>query len=486
MIAATTQHLLLVPVVLPLCGAMLLFLWRSHWRLTGMPAGAITTLASFALLWLTLTEGTLDYALGGWVRPLGIHWRLDVGGALMLVATSLLMLAVFGYERPRPDGQHGLYFAPLSLLLWSGLATLFMAGDLFHIYVALELVTLAAVALVALGRASLALDAATRYLFAALFSSLLYLLGVALLYGAHGVLDLGLLARELAGEPALTDMLAATAISLGLLLKAAVVPLHFWLPAAHSRAEPGVSALLSGIVAAAALYLFLRLWLGPFGSWLVAPLPALTGTLGAVGLLWGAHHAMLQPRLKRIIAYSTISQSGLLLLALPLAAEDDRAAAAIFILMFNHALAKAALFLSAGVLVHAGGHDRLQQLPHVRRGVRLAWLAFGLAALALIGAPPSFGFSGKWLLLQVALEHDAWAWLALVLLSSVLTLGYLYRVLAPALRTGLAPDTPQKQEEGHALQAMPGLLLALLALAGGWLVWGLSGLIAPTGGGLPT
>lgn len=479
------EHLILAPVVVPLCAAMALFLWRRHWRLIGVPAAALTFLASLGLLLLTLRTGTIDYALGGWQRPLGIHWRLDVVGALLLVTTSLLMLAVFAFEHPGTDSQRSRYLGPLSLLLWSGLAALFSAGDLFHLYVALELVTLAAVALVALGRASLAMDAATRYLFAALFSSLLYLLGVALLYGQHGVLDVGLLAERLPARASIPDMLAVTAISVGLMLKAAVVPLHFWLPSAHSRAEPGVSALLSGIVVGGALYLFVRLWLGPFAPWLQGQVALLLGGVGAIALLWGAHNAMLQPRLKRVIAYSTVSQTGLLIMTLPLAVQDTRAAAACFVLMVNHALAKAALFLSAGVLIRAGGHDRLRHLPVARPGVRLAWLSFGLGGLALIGAPPSFGFTGKWLLLQVAVAEGAWVWLALVLLSSVLTLGYLYRVLEPALATRSRVEGSASETVHHSLQALPGFLLALLALLGGWLIWQLPTALIGAGGGLP-
>lgn len=497
LITSCLPHLIAAPILLPLHAALLLFLWPRRWRLISLPVAGLTLATTALLLHCTLTQGEIDYALGAWQRPLGVHWRLDAIGALLLLTTSVLMLAVLvammrppasATAAPGPSVQERSYLVPLCLFLWTGLNVLFTAADLFHLYVALELVTLSAVALVAQGGDSRALDAATRYLFAAVFGSLLYLLGLALLYGQYAVLDVGLLGERLQVERLLTDALAITAITLGLLLKAALVPLHFWLPAAHSRAKPGVSALLSGLVVASGGYLLLRLWLGPFQPWLQPPVSTLLGTIGAATMLWGALQALQQRRLKRLVAYSTISQSGLILLALPLALGEGPAFIGAILLMVNHALAKAALFLSAGLLVRHAGHDHLRRLSHARGPLAPVWLAFALAALALIGAPPSLGFAGKWALLQAAVAQHAWVWLALIMLSGLLTLAYLYRVAAPAL----GPSPSQASPVTSSPMAITWseyaiiLLLAGLAFTLGLLILPLVPALQAVRAGLPT
>ncbi len=487
-------HLIAAPILLPLHAALLLFLWPQPWRLISLLVAGLTLVATALLLDCTLTQGGIDYALGAWQRPLGVHWRLDAIGALLLLTTSVLMLAVLVAMMRAPASVPGVstqdqsYLMPLCLFLWTGLSVLFTAADLFQLYVALELVTLSAVALVALGRDSRALDAATRYLFAAVFGSLLYLLGLALLYGQYAVLDVGLLGERMQAEALLTDALAITAITLGLLLKAALVPLHFWLPAAHSRAKPGVSALLSGLVVASGSYLLLRLWLGPFQPWLQPPVSTLLGAIGAATMLWGALQALQQRRLKRVIAYSTVSQSGLILLALPLALGEGSAFVGAILLMVNHALAKAALFLSAGLLVRQAGHDHLSRLGQACGPLAPVWLAFALAALALIGAPPSLGFAGKWALLQAAVAQHAWGWLGLIVLSSLLTLAYLYRVAAPALgpsSSQTCPITDGPTAIAWSEYAIV-LLLAGLAFTLGLLILPLVPALEAVGAGLPT
>lgn len=488
-------HLIAAPILLPLHAALLLFLWPQHWRLISLPVAGLNLVVTALLLDCTLTQGGIDYALGAWQRPLGVHWRLDAIGALLLLTTSVLMLAVLvattrvpATAAPGASIRGQSYWVLLCLFLWTGLSVLFTAVDLFHLYVALELVTLAAVALVALGGDSRALLAATRYLFAAVFGSLLYLLGLALLYGQYSVLDVGLLGEQMRTERLLTDALAITAITLGLLLKAALVPLHFWLPAAHSRAKPAVSALLSGLVVAAGSYLLLRLWLGPFQPWLQPPVSTLLGAIGAGTMLWGALQALQQRRLKRLIAYSTVSQSGLLLLALPLALDAGPAFVGAILLMVNHALAKAALFLSAGLLVRQAGHDHLTRLGPACGPLAPVWLAFALAALALIGAPPSLGFAGKWALLQAAVAQHAWGWLTLILLSSLLTLAYLYRVAAPALGPSSSRTCPVTQGPTAIAwnEYAVVLLLAGLAFMLGLLILPLVPALEAVGAGLST
>lgn len=471
-----TPTLVVVLLVLPLLVGTLQFASGRQPRIFTLGTALILNLAALALGLNMLREGASVYAIGGWLAPLGIQWQVTAPGAVMLIVTALTGLAgaVYGagyfLHRPGPEGRMARVFMPLWLFAWGSLNALFVAADLFNMYVALEILTLASVALVALSAKRTALQAAMRYLLAALFGSVIYLLGVALLYGQYGVLDLELLAARL--DPADPGSRAgAVALTAGLLLKAAIFPLHFWLPGAHGRAEPPVSALLSGLVVAAAFYLLLRLWFGPLAGLLGFGVGTLLGMLGAGALFWGGVLALLQRRLKMLVAYSTVSQFGFAMLVFPLAlaGHRDPLIAGGTLLLANHALAKAALFLAAGSLVRASGGDRIDTLVGFSGRALWAWLAVVLAAAALIGVPPSLGFSAKWLLLQTAVSQGAWWWLAAMLAGTLLTFAYLGRLL----ERGLLDPAPAASPEPALSSALllPALLLALIACSTG--LWAL-------------
>lgn len=469
-----TATLVVILVTLPLAAATLLFASGRQPRTLTLAAALLLTFAALALGGNVHLEGVSVHAIGGWAAPLGIHWQVTPAGAVMLVATALVGLAgaVYGagyfLHRPGPDGRMARVFMPLWLFAWGGLNALFVAADLFNLYVALEVLTLASVALVALSARRMALQAAMRYLLAGLFGSVIYLLGVALLYGQYGVLDFATLTAMLDPEDP-GSRAGAVALTVGLLIKAAIFPLHFWLPGAHGRAEPPVSAMLSGLVVAAAFYLLLRLWFGPLAEMLSFGVGVLFGALGAGALLWGGVLALLQRRLKMLVAYSTVSQFGFAMLVFPLAGGDHRGTVFVggTLLLANHALAKAALFLAAGTLVRASGSDRIGTLVGFAGRAHWAWLAVILASAALIGMPPTLGFSAKWLLLQAAVADGAWVWLGVMLGGTLLTFAYLGRLLELALldpAPGPSPPPPLT-----AALLLPALLLALLAcLAGLW------------------
>lgn len=276
--------------------------------------------------------------------------------------------------------------------------------------------------------------AALRYLLASLLASLLFLLGVALLYGQTGRLDIALLSQAVQDDSTLR--LAATLMTLGLLIKSAMVPLHTWLPAAHARAQAPVSAMLSAVVVAVTLFLTWRLWLGPFAilhslqtHWL--------GLTGAVALAWGGIQAALQTRLKLLIAWSTLSQSGYALLMLslpgptrstPTPAPQGLAFDGALQVLLAHGLAKGALFLAAGAIIAAHGHDRMSRLAGSAQHLPMAWLAMALAGASLLGIPPTGGFVGKWWLLQASLESGSVAISAAVLLGTFFTAACLWRL----------------------------------------------------------
>jgi len=430
--------LALALVLLPLAAALAAVALPRHGAWLALAAAAANAAASGYLLWRVLAEGPLTLELGAWAVPLGIALRADGLSAVMVAMVAVVVLAVSTYGRAYLGERQAQRFWPLWMALWAALNALFLAGDAFNLYVTLELMSLAAVALVALAGERDALRGAARYLLAGLTGSLLYLLGVALLYGAYGVLDLGLLSERAA--PGTATAAALALMSAGLLLKTAIFPQHFWLPPAHAGAPAPVSAALSALVVKAGFYILLRLWFEVLPAAVTPQAAQLVGALGAGAVIWGSLQALFAARLKLLVAYSTVAQLGYLMLAIPLGGVTAWGGA--LYLALSHALAKSALFLGAGALIHAHGHDRIDELGGAGRGLPAVPFALGLAAASLIGLPPTGGFIGKWLLLNAALVGGQWWWLAVLLLGSLLAAAYLFRILArfldePALPAGL-------------------------------------------------
>tara|TARA_R110001599_G_scaffold111534_1_gene275860 strand:- start:2923 stop:4398 length:1476 start_codon:yes stop_codon:yes gene_type:complete len=422
---------------------------------------------SLALWFAVMEEGGFIYALGGWDAPLGIALRVDG-----LAVTFVLLTAAIGtacglhagvyLDADRPWQR---YFWPLFWFLWAGLNGVWLGADLFNLYVSLELISLAAVGLVALGGEAAALRAALRYLFAALLGSLAYLLGVALLYGRFGTLSLAVIDQLLVGgEPALT--VALLLMLAGLALKTALFPLHAWLPPAHGIARSPVSALLSGLVIKASFYIAARLWMelgGRLGSqWLAQGM----GVLGAAAVVWGSWRAFRQPQLKQVVAYSSVAQIGYLFLLFPLTfavAEPVSLLAqqGITLQVISHALAKAAMFLAAGNLILSVRSNRVDALAGVSHFLPFSLFSFGLAGVSLMGLPPTGGFAAKWLLLQASLASGQWWWVVVLLLGGVLASAYVFRIYrASFLEVSNSDDFYHPPK---SLEVIP-MILALLAL----------------------
>jgi multicomponent Na+:H+ antiporter subunit D len=353
-------------------------------------------------------------------------------------------------------------FWVLWLSLWAALNATFVAADLFNLYVTLELITITAVPLAALSGGRAPLSASMRYLLFALMGSLAYLLGVVLIYGEYGRLDLYGLGAEIV--PSAPSALAAGLITVGLMAKAALFPLHSWLPAAHARAPGPVSAILSALVVKAAVYLVLRLWWWTFPALHTSTVVLVLGVAGAAAMLYGSVQALVQVRLKRVVAYSTVAQLGYLLLVFPLASVA--AWQGVVYHGLAHGLAKAALFLAAGNVVYVMGHDRLAALRGLTQGpLMLSLFAFALGSVSLMGLPPTGGFLGKWLLIRAALSQQAWLWAALVLLAGLLAAAYLFRVMALLFRQAPGGNAPDARRPLPAVMSLAPLVLALAAVA---------------------
>jgi multicomponent Na+:H+ antiporter subunit D len=427
-----------LPLALGILSLLATPAWRPRTVFVGLP---LLAAASIGVLAGLVRDGPSVYALGDWLAPLGINLVLDglaVGMILMTtLVASLCALYARVYLRDHPPSTS--FFWPLLWFLWAGMNGIWLAEDIFNLYVGLEVMGLAAVGMVALRATPQALAAAMRYLLAALLGSLAYLLGVALLYVTYGTLSMAGLHEAATANP--TTHVALAMIILGLLLKTALFPLHAWLPPAHGGALTPVSALLSALVIKGSFYILLRMWLvlGPE----VTPVftAQLLGVLGAGAVFYGGWMAWRQHQLKQLVAYSTVAQIGYLFLFFPLVTGTGPEAARLawdgtLMIVISHALAKGALFLSAGNLILAVGSTQISHLVGISRFRPMSLFSFGLAGISLMGLPPSGGFTGKWLLLHSAILSGQWWWLIVLFLGGLLSAAYIFKVFRMSFREG--------------------------------------------------
>ncbi|HEX5079661.1 MAG TPA: proton-conducting transporter membrane subunit, partial [Geminicoccaceae bacterium] len=372
------------------------------------------------------------------------------------------------------EARAPLAFWTLLLGVWAAMNAVLLGDDLFNLFVALELLTFSAVPLVCLDGRAETLRAALRYLLFALLGSVLYLLGVALLYGAYGTLDILLLAALVRPSPA--TLAAASLMTAGLLAKTALFPLHLWLPPAHAGAPAPASAVLSSLVVKGSFLVIVRLWFDVMPALSSQAAMQILAALGAAAILFGSVLALRQARLKLLIAYSTVAQIGYLFLMFPLAASAAAQAGAWtggVLQAISHACAKAAMFMAAGLIAQAAGHDRIAGLAGIGRALPVTVLAFGLGGLSLMGLPPSGGFMAKWLLLRASIDAGQWWWGLVVVAGGLLTGGYVFRVLEPALaESGRARIAPVAHEG-----EMVALALAVLSMALGLVPFASLGLL---------
>jgi formate hydrogenlyase subunit 3/multisubunit Na+/H+ antiporter MnhD subunit len=399
------------------------------------------------------SRGAVVYLLGAWVPPLGVALRGDSLAAVMLLTVAMVIGGIgvyarsdFGTPSGAKEARAPLVFWTLLLAVWGSLNLVFLSADLFTLYVALELLTFAAVPLVCLDGRGETLRSALRYLLFALLGSMLYLLGAVLLYGGYGTLDMALLAARLRPEP--VTWVAAALMTTGLLAKTALFPLHMWLPPAHAGAPAAASAVLSALVIKGSWFPVLRLWFDAMSGLAGWAAMQLLAVLGAAAILLGSLVALRQERLKLLIAFSTVAQIGYLFLMFPLAVEpaslrlvSGGALAGGMLQAISHATAKAAMFMSAGLIYSALGHDRIAGLSGIARELPLSSIAFALGGLTLIGLPPSGAYLAKELLLGAAMQSGQWWWAIVIQAGGVLTSSYVLLVLAHAFARASGPAT---------------------------------------------
>jgi multicomponent Na+:H+ antiporter subunit D len=478
------SNLPLLLVLAPILGAVLSVL-AGMWRpLAGRVAavagvGSAAALAGLGLA-RSLDGGPLRHELGGWAPPVGIEYVLDpLAGFIAVVVTVIGLLCVlyptkagFGEVPPR-----GAPLYPLVLLLLAGLLGVVMTADLFHLFVFLEIYAIASYALVALG-GDRAVFASLRYLILGTLGSMLYLLGVGFVYFTTGTLNMADAAERLvpiAGTPTITA--AVVLIVTGLALKAALFPLHVWLPDAHSHAPPVVAALLAAVQVKVAAYALVRLLYGVFAPAGVEVLPTVLTVLvytSAAGVVVGSVLAIRQRDIKRMLAWSTVAQLGFIGIGIGLANPIALVGALLHVL--NHAIMKSCLFLAAGGIIVETGIKEIPRFSGLGRRMPLLMAGLTVAALSMIGIPPTAGFFSKWYLLTGSLAAGAYVAAAVIVGSTLLTGAYFLRIFE---RTWAGrPDEPAVDD---AVEAPMSILAPVWLLAAAVIVAGLGSIVIVDG-----
>jgi multicomponent Na+:H+ antiporter subunit D len=420
--------LLTLPVLLPLVGAALAVLGgrsRAFQR-----AVALTTLATTAVLAVVLLvrvdrDGPVSTQAGGWPAPVGITLVADRLSAIMLVLASLMLVSVLVYAIAQPGAERNhVGFQSVYLVLAAGVALAFLTGDLFTLFVAIEMMLTASYVLITLGGRLEQVRAGMTYVVISLLASVLFVTLLALVYASTGTMNMADLAGRIPDLPAGLRSALAVLMLVVFGIKAAVFPFSFWLPDSYPTAPSPVTAIFAGLLTKVGVYAIIRTQtlLFPPGSHPAA----LMLVLAAATMLVGVLGALAQGDVRRILSFQIVSHIGYMMLGIGLFTVAGLAATVLYTI--HHIVAKTGLFLTGGLIEHAGGSSRLGRLGGMVRTAPVLAVLFLVPALSLVGLPPLSGFIAKFALVDAAAARREWAVLAVSLVVSLLTLYSLMKI----------------------------------------------------------
>ncbi len=456
------QTLIPLFVAVPLGMSLLVQLLARH-RHVLAEVLTIITLLLLALMSCYSVGHSGIYHLGGWPTPVGIDMRLDALATLLLLAVNIVGLAVslysVDYMRRFTARSH---FYSLFLLMVTGMNGVILAGDLFNLYVFLEVAAIASYSLVAFGCAHEELEASFKYIVLGSLSSALILTGVALVYGITGTLNLAHIAARIAETGRDTPLLLAFGLFIcGFSFKAALVPFHAWLPDAHPAAPAPVSAMLSGVlIKAIGIYVLARLAFNVFG--ITDNELSLLRWLGLLSMVAGGLLATGQKDIKRLFAYSSISQVGFMVLGLGLGTPLGLVGGLYHLV--NHAFFKSLLFLNAGTVEYATGTRKLKHLGGLNRQLPVTAATSLVGSMSIAGIPPFSGFWSKLIIVLACIESGYYGFATAAVLVSIVTLAYQLKVQRMAFFSAL-PETLKGLRREPPMMALAMILLAIGCIA---------------------
>lgn len=436
----SVDQLPILQVVLTLLAAPLCVIIRHNtavWLFSLIVASATFAIA-MTLLTMVVESGPISYAVGGWPPPWGIEYVVDLLDAFVLVVVSgigavVLLYAKESVEKEIREDRIYLFYT-MYLLCLCGLLGITITGDVFNLFVFLEISALSTYVLISLGQDRRALTAAYNYLIMGTVGATFYIIGVGMLYVMTGSLNMADLALILPTLSDTTTVLAGLAfMTIGICMKLALFPLHFWLPNAYTFAPSVVTAFLAATATKVSVYALIRIAFTVFGETdLLETLPIanIMMVLAVIAMFAGSAVAIYQQNLKRMLAYSSLAQVGYMILGISLLTAAGISGGLIHI--FNHAIMKCALFLVMGCVFYQVGSVRIQDFAGLGKQMPVTMAAFVVSGLSIIGVPATVGFISKWVLITAVLNEGLWFVAVLILASSLLAVFYIWRVVEQA------------------------------------------------------
>ncbi|MEX2515738.1 MAG: Na+/H+ antiporter subunit D [Gammaproteobacteria bacterium] len=463
-----------LPVLIPfLAGALSLVFYKSHaaQRWLGVIGTGSLLIAAILLFYITRTDGIQVLALGSWAAPFGIVLVADLLGATMTLLTAILGFAVAIYSLASISKAHTTFgHYPLLQLLLAGVCGAFLTGDIFNLYVWVEVLLVASFGLLILGGQRAQMEGAVKYVALNLLSSTLLLVAVSLTYGVTGTLNMADLVGKLAAvenQGLVTVIAMLFLVAFG--IKSAAFPLFFWLPASYHTPPMAVSALFAGLLTKVGVYALYRFFSLLFSHdvgythdilLVMAGFTMISGVLGAV---W--HNDI-----RRILSFLIISAIGYMIMALALFTPTSLAGGVFYLI--HDIIVKANLFLLAGIIFFLCGSFRLHEIGGLWRDKPWLAIVFLVPALSLAGAPPLSGFFGKYLIVLAGVQSESWIMVGLALLTGLLTFYCVARIWSAAFWQAVADDFTAQARASAArlstrsftLMMVPVVILALLTL----------------------
>lgn len=419
------HFLLILPLLIPLYGAiMCFFFWyKVRWqKVVGIVAQLALLVASFYLLLQVNENGIMKTQIGNWPAPFGISLVADLFSCLMVLSSAIVGTALFFYSlRGLDEARQSYGYYPLLLLLQLGVCGACLTGDLFNLFVWFEVLLICCFVLIALGGTKAQLEGSIKYVTINILASSFLLLGIGVVYGIVGTLnmaELAMLVRTPETNKSLITM-AGMFFLVAFGIKAAVFPLFFWLPASYHTPPIAISAFIAGLLTKVGIYAMVRLFTLVFVINLDLTLPLLLVIAGFTMVI-GVLGAAAQNDFRKILSFHIVSQIGYMVMGLAIFTPLALAGSIFFIV--HNILVKTNLFLISGIVAHRHGSFALKSLGSVYMKQPVLALLFVISAFSLAGIPPLSGFWGKFMLAKSGLEAENYGIVATSLGVSIITI----------------------------------------------------------------